>query len=187
MVKKVVSRNDLIRHYGEDTYQGFAPTHYVELRETPREKALCSDYVRLQKEGPAPWYAFKPGAQDPSYYVLETGLWKSLDRHGVVVERPVKYREDYVAPLEREGYVYFIQQGDDSSGPIKIGWSHNVSQRLAQLQTANPTPLRLLHRISGSFHDEQALHKKFASYRLNAEWFEASIELLEYIRGLNDE
>lgn len=68
-------------------------------------------------------------------------------------------------------YVYFIQRGDN--GPIKIGRTGNIENRLAQLQTGSAETLRLL----GSFAEVQGVtEKKFhlllGKYRLEGEWFQ---------------
>lgn len=74
--------------------------------------------------------------------------------------------------------IYFIQ--DTKSKAIKIGVSHNPADRLKALQTAHSAPLVLLAVMDGGRQEEAALHRMFS--RLNGEWFEASAELLTYIR-----
>jgi hypothetical protein len=67
--------------------------------------------------------------------------------------------------------IYLIQSGED--GPVKIGiTSSDPRKRVAQLQTGNPTPLRLRATISGDASIERHLHSKFGQLRLNGEWFE---------------
>lgn len=87
---------------------------------------------------------------------------------------------------QRTEYVYFVQVED--GGPIKIGFATNVSTRLAGLQTASPYPLRLLKAISGSRHREREIHQKFSEDRLrpNAEWFQPSPALLDFIQAVKD-
>lgn len=88
-------------------------------------------------------------------------------------------------PKEKIGYVYFLQMGED--GPIKIGFSQDVCERVASLQTNQPFPLRLIGVEIGSFATEKALHRRFLVYqtRPNSEWFFPKPELLEYIGKLN--
>jgi hypothetical protein len=74
--------------------------------------------------------------------------------------------------------VYFIH--DDVATAIKIGYSTNVKQRLADLQTSSSTKLVLLGVMPGSMNDERRLHAKFE--RLHGEWFRVTPELLEFIR-----
>jgi|ERR1043166_932612 hypothetical protein len=75
--------------------------------------------------------------------------------------------------------VYFLQA--QTGGPIKIGWSSDIKQRLDALQPGCPYPLNVLLCVRGSFADEQLLHQKFARFRLHGEWFEAAEEVLKYI------
>ena len=74
--------------------------------------------------------------------------------------------------------VYFIQA--ISGGPIKIGVTTNIVRRVKALQTHEP--LRVLATVQGEEALERDLHKRFASYRKEGEWFEPAEELLEYIR-----
>lgn len=78
-------------------------------------------------------------------------------------------------------YIYFIQQGD--SGPIKIGYSENPCRRLAFLKTANPFPLKIVGLISNaSLRIEVETHNKFANMRMEGEWFEPRLALINFIK-----
>lgn len=80
-------------------------------------------------------------------------------------------------------HVYFIQMGD--GGPIKIGLSANVQQRLDVFQLSAPYPLTLLAVVrNGRDRLERELHARFASARLRGEWFQPVPELLSYIRDV---
>jgi hypothetical protein len=81
--------------------------------------------------------------------------------------------------------VYFIQIGD--SGPIKIGVSVDVQKRLQQLQTASPYQLRLLAKLLGGESKEAELHRRFAAFKMQGEWFSPSQELQDFIHGLSPE
>lgn len=81
-------------------------------------------------------------------------------------------------------WVYFVQVGD--GGPIKIGITHDVAQRLAFLQTANPGDLRLLCSIRGGKEVERELHARFAAFRLRGEWFSPALELLQYVKTVTE-
>lgn len=74
--------------------------------------------------------------------------------------------------------VYFARAGDR----IKIGWSRQVASRLAHLQTGNATPIELLGVLPGARSKERELHDRFADARVAGEWFEATPELLDFIR-----
>ena len=70
--------------------------------------------------------------------------------------------------------VYFIL--DTASNAVKIGKANNIEQRMSDLQTGNPNPLKLIHQIEcesekQSFLLEQTLHKKLEKVRLIGEWF----------------
>lgn len=68
--------------------------------------------------------------------------------------------------------VYFVQAGD--GGPIKIGYTtHKWRSRLSALQTGSPVRLGCRLVIApATREDEQELHRHFAAYRLEGEWFE---------------
>ena len=71
--------------------------------------------------------------------------------------------------------VYLIQVGED--GPIKIGHANDPWRRLSELQTSNPTPMRLLALLDGEEAEEAALHLRFQGLRIRGEWFDPSPEL----------
>lgn len=74
-------------------------------------------------------------------------------------------------------FVYFIREGDD--GPIKIGRGTNPSNRLAELQIGNPRRFTLIGFFPGDPAIEAGLHRKFAQWRLQGEWFTADAPGLE--------
>lgn len=70
-------------------------------------------------------------------------------------------------------YVYFIQKG---YGSFKIGVSVDPEKRLSALQTANHAELFLIAKFpfssrSEAMQVEKSLHRKFARFRLEGEWF----------------
>lgn len=72
-------------------------------------------------------------------------------------------------------WVYFVQASTptDFNGPVKIGIALNPSSRLMELQTGNPYLLLLRGYRAGGVDLERELHKRFESWRLNGEWFDA--------------
>ena len=78
----------------------------------------------------------------------------------------------------KKGCVYFIKHV--SLSPIKIGFSLNPSpiDRFDQFKTFAPYGAELIGFIitENSKKLESELHKKFASKKLNGEWFDISIE-----------
>lgn len=91
----------------------------------------------------------------------------------------LEYAPDARTALERmlalkfrpqiNGYVYVLRSGDF----IKIGKSKNVDQRLTQISPKTPMPVTLLHTIACDDMSwaEAQLHRHYAHYRTNGEWF----------------
>ena len=73
-------------------------------------------------------------------------------------------------PDKRNGFVYFIQCGGEY-GPVKIGFSTNVKQRLWDLQLANPLELKLLFYMDAMKVTEKDLHKALENSNIRGEWF----------------
>lgn len=70
-----------------------------------------------------------------------------------------------------DGWLYFVQMGD--SGPIKVGRAVYPLKRLAELQTGNPVPLRLLAASEGGGRLEAGVHRALWEGRIGeTEWFE---------------
>lgn len=66
------------------------------------------------------------------------------------------------------GNVYFVA----ADGAIKIGYSADVSKRMAQLQTGAACKLKLLAIYPGANRSiEKRLHEVFKEHRLEGEWF----------------
>lgn len=65
--------------------------------------------------------------------------------------------------------VYFIQA--ENGGPIKIGYSTDPEARVRALQPGHPERLVLRRSFPGGSLEEAALHRIFARYRLQGEWF----------------
>lgn len=81
---------------------------------------------------------------------------------------------------EKHGQIYFIQ--GDVTKRIKIGYTSNaVNMRLANLQTGCTEKLVLLLCIPGTLEEEKSLHEKFASHRLDGEWFECGKVVVDFI------
>ncbi len=75
--------------------------------------------------------------------------------------------------------VYLVESGP--GGPIKIGVSSCIGQRLADLQVSNPDKLSCLLTISGGTNVELMLHSVLRESRIRGEWFRRSIELDVFI------
>lgn len=81
-------------------------------------------------------------------------------------------------------FVYFIQAG--LNGPIKIGWSANVKQRLAAAQVDNHEELILRAMTPGGPAIEERLHVVFEAAWIRGEWFRPVTALLEMVEVLED-
>jgi hypothetical protein len=71
--------------------------------------------------------------------------------------------------------IYLIQSG--GTGPVKIGLTTNPAKRVAQLQTGNPMPLKLVAQIAGDRSVEGHLHRAFGRFHLTGEWFNPAPEI----------
>lgn len=77
---------------------------------------------------------------------------------------------------------------DTKSKKLKIGKSANPKNRLSQLQTANPSELKMLYCIEDVESNlEQELHSLFEAYNVRREWFEYKEEIVEHFKRLSDE
>lgn len=65
----------------------------------------------------------------------------------------------------------------EDTARLKIGRSSDVDRRLRQLQSASPTPLRMV-KVERAGFIEPILHRQFAHLRLHNEWFEADTSLV---------
>lgn len=81
----------------------------------------------------------------------------------------------------KKNVVYFIQI---KNGPIKIGLTGNVKNRLKSLSCSLPYDLELLHVMPGDEKLEKKLHKKFCKYHIRGEWFECHDGILNYLKKL---
>ena len=63
--------------------------------------------------------------------------------------------------------VYFIL--DTASNAVKIGKANNIEQRMSDLQTGNPNPLKLIHEIECESEKQSfLLEQDRKSTRLNS-------------------
>lgn len=78
--------------------------------------------------------------------------------------------------------IYFIQR--DSDNCIKIGKSQDVRERLQSLRFRyRQSTLNLLGVIDGYTKREKEIHRLFAKFWIDGEWFEPSQELLSFINA----
>lgn len=79
--------------------------------------------------------------------------------------------------------VYFIRAGDTEM--VKIGWSQDVPQRVAAIQTGCPVEVRVIRILDADRRAEARLHRQFAECRQRGEWFSFSSDMLGDV-GLAD-
>jgi hypothetical protein len=80
-----------------------------------------------------------------------------------------------------KGYIYVITDGEF----CKIGKTWNVGMRLADLQTASPRKLRIVHEIETEFCDylEADLHLHFARKHVLGEWYQLDQGDIDWIKA----
>lgn len=104
------------------------------------------------------------------------------------------YLRTYRAPapdaplgLQIDGFVYFVT-ADFQEFPIKIGFTRKDNGRRQRfLQVSCPYRLILLAKFAGRQGDERNLHRRFASHRLEGEWFARNDELMKLISEGTDD
>jgi hypothetical protein len=80
--------------------------------------------------------------------------------------------------------IYFIQEGN--AGPIKIGFAIDPWKRIEQIQIGNSEKLNMLRTIPGNKKREREIHKLLSAYKKRGEWYEPTIEVIEFIKGLDE-
>ncbi len=79
--------------------------------------------------------------------------------------------------------IYFIRPVG-MIGPIKIGCSTSVGDRLESLTVWSPFKLEVLYTEPGDYRLEQRIHAAFADYHSHREWFHPGERLLKSIGKL---
>ena len=104
-----------------------------------------------------------------------------VTRHGCMTRAEAASLDD-VRAKEAARRVYFVRS--EHSGFIKIGVTGDLRKRVANLQNASGSVLRILATEPGGLAHEQALHKRFEAYQIRGEWFKPGPELLDYIAAV---
>lgn len=81
--------------------------------------------------------------------------------------------------------LYFMRQRG-TMGPVKIGCSTYLPDRLDELSVWSPVELELAAHMPGGFKDERRLHWAFADHHSHHEWFHWSPALERVIRAVRD-
>ncbi len=78
---------------------------------------------------------------------------------------------------------YFVQQGE--GGPIKIGYTHCIKDRMRSLKVEHGHDCVLLATRVGGRDRESVYHFQFAADYIEGEWFHPSEAILAEIAELN--
>ena len=80
-----------------------------------------------------------------------------------------------------QGFVYIF--GATKIGPVKIGFTRNVTLRLQAFRTfvSNHTAATLLASAPGSEKEEKSVHIALSDARLDGEWFSRSHQVMRFI------
>jgi hypothetical protein len=152
----------------------------------------CIDYLKKYPK------RMEKSARDLDWMSHSTGLFppenppKASETTWRKAKQIVKSGTDYIPPSkpekfiewkDRPGFVYLIKS---PSGHYKIGKTSNIHNRLRTFNVKLPFEPTLVHTIKSSdMHaQEQVLHQRFASQRVNGEWFNLSDEDVAYIKTL---
>ena len=93
---------------------------------------------------------------------------------------------------DRSGWIYFIGMKtppENDDGPIKVGMSarNPGKERLPELRTMSPYPLRIIYKFytEDRFEYERKIHKILEPQRQHGEWFDrdATLALIDELRG----
>lgn len=135
-------------------FDGRAKMRMRSLEEEGYSEGVICHAISLEQE------ILRKHRGDPEFWTLIKNAVKKRS-WTKVEQRPKK-------PKETEaGCVYFLQ--GDNGGPIKIGYSKDVSKRIKELQTGFPARLTVLALMPGSRTTEAELHRKFKVHRLQGE------------------
>lgn len=72
----------------------------------------------------------------------------------------------------------------ESCEHCKIGYSNNPKRRFSQIQTHNREKLHLSGVIDGGLEREAEIHKMFAHENIGGEWFNLTIEMIDYFSDM---
>lgn len=110
----------------------------------------------------------------------EEAIAKLEELRAIVAKDPNHFRKYRETRKKGDRSLYFVRAGE--YGPIKIGMTTNVKDRVAAMQVGNHLTLNVLFAVPNiSFKTEWAVHARFKHCRIAGEWFEPCAELLTFI------
>lgn len=175
------------------------PSHRVKWRKPPEnvrntvELEIYDDCLRVWDGATytvcGDTHKFDGGRSSDGKLITEIPYFAEVFRH--LVEQHAANRTNAVGAFLKSAVdaletALAIRDGSNvyfagSANRIKIGWSKKVATRIAQLQTGNPDPIKLLATMPGGRAKELEIQRQFAHCRVSGEWFEATPDLLAYI------
>lgn len=89
-----------------------------------------------------------------------------------------------VSYTDRPGFVYVLRAGSF----YKIGRAKSIDARIKQISLQLPFPVELIHTIRARDYValEQSLHRVFAGYRCNGEWFQLRQDDADWLCALGE-
>lgn len=103
--------------------------------------------------------------------------WKSSLPDGWSAETD---KNDFRQTVHRDGWVYVV----GFANYVKIGFTTKaVEERIASLQTGCPETLAVYAAFRGSKAIEASLHRSFADFSTQGEWFRREGNLAAWIEG----
>lgn len=151
-------------------------------KRTRRFRAPGVPYV-LRLSGRRSWYAKMPDGRIVSMRTdcertAEQKLATLMSRtFGAVAKRKIAKPK----ASRRMGFVYFVQA---QSGPVKIGWTHDVAKRVDHIQTHNHEQVSLLGIVAGTSEGEAWIHRALSAHRIRGEWFAYTPEVKVFVANL---
>ena len=85
-------------------------------------------------------------------------------------------------PTPKNGFVYFMRV--NGRGPVKIGFSVNVAQRLSNHGVSNSGKPVLVGSMHGTKTTERRMHNKYGDLHIRGEWFKYTGALKAFVEAL---
>jgi hypothetical protein len=124
----------------------------------------------------------QPPKEDAERYVLWLETYSRVMTRLWSVEYKLRTQPKQSKPRTTEGFVYLIQ----GSNAYKIGRAKDPNNRIKTFNVRLPFEVEYLHLIEtpDMYTLESQLHQRFASKRVNGEWFRLDMQDIDYIKSL---
>ncbi len=131
----------------------------------------------------------RPGQRGTKKLLAQYGERLVAVRYWYDEEKEIRYKTIEIiveegcwdASASVPGYVYFVKS---ENGKVKIGKTANIEERVRTLKRQIPFALSLEHYFETRDMKavERMFHEKFAENRLEGEWFDLPVEILESLK-----